>query len=469
MNTFWNDEIQKKIENIRECKAILEDCKIRELVPNLLRQKIDQFLEKAETAEFQIAFVGTIKAGKSSLINALLNGNYASTNVAPETAVLTKFGDSRDENYYLDVKYYSKNEWEEIWNEVRTAKNSSDPQKRDRIRPFVREYTRLAADKVKNKYLGKAKEHLSCDSREQLSDLIAKYTSASSQRHYFVKEVFVGIKNSGLPDKVVLCDTPGLDDVLDYRSNVTKRYINQANAVLVCVLSRFLASEQLHTIMEVFSLNRFHPERVFVIGTQIDLLAKPMEDWKIQKDEWVKHLSGTECYNSKRLAERNTIGVSAWIEHLISENERKEFNPSSAEYWTLGAFASKCKINPAEMKKHVKELHKVACVQPLMNILKNRIISIYKEALEQEFYDQYKLLRSEIGQKMEVILKENRSLRENLLIESDKIKELLSQAKENKESVKVSEQEFEKINLELGERRKAISRNIEHALQPFLE
>lgn len=472
MNAFWNDKIQKRINNIIECKSILEDQKIRKLVPDLLIEKITSFIEKTEKAEFQIAFVGTIKAGKSSLINALLNGDFASTNVAPETAVLTKFGDSESDSYFIDVTYYSKVEWEQIWNQVISAKNSADFKVRDKIRPFVEEYNHLNAGSVKHEFLDKAKEHFVCDSKKQLARLISKYTSSSSQAHYFVKEVFVGIKNSGLPPRVVLCDTPGLDDVLDYRSNVTKRYINQADVVLICVVSKFLASEQLHTIMEVFSLeqNRFHPERVYVIGTQIDSLAKPEEDWKKQKDEWVKYLSGTACYNSRKLAVRNIVGVSAWIERLIYENIKNRFNSSSKEYWALGSFALNYGIDPREMQKaeNIKKLHKAACVKPLMNILNNRVYGVYKESMEQDFYCQNNLLCSEIEEKIQIILSENEELRRALLSESEKLEKLLNRAKKQIKTTEVSEKEFERINRELSERRKSISQDIERALKPFL-
>ena len=45
---------------------------------------MDTFLKKCKGAEFHIALVGAIKAGKSTLINAILGYDYASTKVTPE-------------------------------------------------------------------------------------------------------------------------------------------------------------------------------------------------------------------------------------------------------------------------------------------------------------------------------------------------------------------------------------------------
>ncbi|MWV71286.1 hypothetical protein DCO59_02635 [Helicobacter saguini] len=62
--------------------------------------EITKFLQRDNT--FQIAFVGLIKAGKSTLINAMLKQNYASMKVEPETAALTKF------KYEIFEKYFRR-------------------------------------------------------------------------------------------------------------------------------------------------------------------------------------------------------------------------------------------------------------------------------------------------------------------------------------------------------------------------
>lgn len=467
--SFWSKDLFDQIELAKQCKVLLSKPNLKKKVSDLIFEKIDNFISKAQNPEFQIAFVGTIKAGKSSLINALLHGQYASASVAPETAVLTKFGDSGIDGYYLDVEYYSVNEWDQIWKQIMSAEESTDEEIKDRVRPFIEEYHRLNASSVKEKCLGRKKEHLVFETDGGLSEAITKYTSSSSQIHYYIKEVFVGIKNSYLPKRVIICDTPGLDDVLEYRSNVTKRYINSADVVIVCVESSFLGGEQLHTIQSVFSLNRFHPERVYVVGTKIDKLKDPLEDWKVQKKEWIRYLKGSACYNSKELANKNLIGVSAWIEQILCST--LSMKKTTKDYYTLGQFACSFKIDPERMleKENRRKLRKAACVMPLLNILKNRVFKVYKKTKEDELKNEYKLLAKEIIEKMQEIIAQYSKLKDNLQNESSQLHhDLLTEVNYQKASVEELREKFEKLSRELEAGESSISENIEQALRPFL-
>ena len=90
--------------------------------------------------------------------------------------------------------------------------------------------------------------------------LLKKFcTSSRFPEHYFVKEVEVGLTDIDLPDGVVLVDTPGLDDVVEYRSNITREYIDRANAVLICVKADALTGPEMATIYSVFSNTRYKP------------------------------------------------------------------------------------------------------------------------------------------------------------------------------------------------------------------
>ena len=80
-----------------------------------------------------LALVGENGAGKSTLINALLGHEYASMDVTPETAALTKFRSS--ERDYVHVKFYSKAEWDNLWASVQKGADK-----------FLEEYKKLAID-----------------------------------------------------------------------------------------------------------------------------------------------------------------------------------------------------------------------------------------------------------------------------------------------------------------------------------
>ena len=468
-NTFWGNELSEKIGQAEACFHELQTQPLSTEISKVMLEKLESFIKKTEEAQFQIAFVGTIKAGKSTLINALLQGQYASTNVAPETAVLTKFGDSKCNYFSLEVEYYSYTEWRHIWDQIMGAASSKDESIRDRVRPFIEEYNKLGAQKVKEQCLGRPKERKLFKSVDELASAIAEYTSAASRIHYYVKEVYVGIKDHVLPEKIVLCDTPGLDDVLEYRSNVTKRYIDSASAVVVCVESSFLGGEQLHTIQSVFSRNRFHPERVYVVGTKIDKLTDPQTDWKIQKETWVQYLQGKACFGSRALANDNIVGVSAWIEQILYNID--QVDSKSRDYFSLCAFASSYSLDTDTIRtpETYTLLRRSAAVTTLMNILKEIIFAAYRQSMIEDLLEEYDLLQAEVSLQMKTIIGEKEMLIGSLSADKEKLEKKLENTQEKIENIEERWEEFEELYDELCHNKKVTSENIKHKIDNLIQ
>lgn len=187
-------EILKSIENSENKKTI-----------DRLTHRINQFIEKAKNPVYEIAFVGAVKAGKSTLINAILNKSLASTEVTPETAALTKFRASKEKKDYIKVTFYREDEWNTLWN---SAVNS-------KAEVFLEDFKKLDAENQKSQWINKESKIVFSESLEELKNNILKYTSSRSATHYFVKEVEVGLKDFNIPEQVCFVDTPGLDDVVD--------------------------------------------------------------------------------------------------------------------------------------------------------------------------------------------------------------------------------------------------------------
>ena len=303
-NILWNDTVDaytKKIERIQSLLR-LKDLGINE---NELAQKIDQFLNLSRKADFEIAFVGTIKTGKSTLINALLGHEYASMDVTPETAALTKFRSS--ERDYVHVKFYSKAEWETLWASVQKGADK-----------FLEEYKKLNAEAQKKEWVGRADEHIEL-TNEEIEQNLAIWSSSKSAVHYFVKEIEVGI--STLPrffhKQVVFVDTPGLSDPVEYRSRISRDYIRKANAVIVCIDAQKIERPEIETLSSVFAFSEYKKDKVFVVATHWDKLNHPIEDWEAQKAHLVFQLTGPGFYND--------IGIGN-LERIV-EFEQIEFLP----------------------------------------------------------------------------------------------------------------------------------------------
>lgn len=390
---YLNETVKKYAVTIAKAKRILKSEGISEQITGRLFREIDSFLKRCTENEFHIALVGTIKAGKSTLINALLGYEYASTNVTPETAALTKFKRSL-ENNYVKVSFYSKVEWNQLWKSVQETKATV----------FLEEYKELKAENEKDKWLDKSEKVVVCNSNEELAKTITTWTSSKSAVHYFVKEVEVGLKDFELPEGIVLVDTPGLDDVVAYRSDITRRYIDRANAVLVCVKSDALTGPEWKTISGVF-VNANRPEKVYIIATQTDTLNRPEENWKEQRKEWLKYLKEGNGYADIKLAENNLIPVSAYLYLLLKKYNTIEEN--SAEYWDLDSILRKYRIRIEEISNQstYRNMLDITRIGKLKGELQEKFSEDYEKALIQDITDSYLSCKASIKETLESIKK----------------------------------------------------------------
>lgn len=279
------------------------------------------FAEKCKRNECQIAVVGTVKAGKSMFLNAVLGKEVASSYPTPETAALTKFRYS-DKGYYVKVTYYTDKEWDVLWRSVMEAKRTLSF--RDDKEDFISQYNKLGAENIKKQKLNREPDTFNNLSFENLHKTVEKYTSAKYPEHFFAKEVEVGMAEFNVPKNVVFVDTPGLNDPVSFRSDITKRYIASANVVLLCVkaASAEIKADELNEIGILFSEMRYAKERLYIFGTQYDTQNHFVEYWeKHTKPEFVKYLSGKSYFGTVEKANERIIPISAWY-YLLAQRAK---------------------------------------------------------------------------------------------------------------------------------------------------
>lgn len=377
---LWDKTVQRYARTLSKVKKLLTTEELENHISSGMIRNLDVFLKRCSKAEFHIALVGAIKAGKSTLINALLGYEYASTKVTPETAALTKFRQGK--NNYVHVSFYSEQEWERLW---KSAKDS-------RADAFLEEYENLKADSVKNQWVGHQDELFNCDTKEAVVKEILHWTSSRFPEHYFVKEVEVGLTDIDLPDGVVLVDTPGLDDVVEYRSNITREYIDRANAVLICVKADALTGPEMATIYSVFSNTRYKPEKVYIIATQLDTLNRPEENWREQRMEWIKHLKGPAAYGDRELAEKNLVPVSAYLYTLVRESQSLPETDGRMMELQVSLFKLQCK----SIDEDYKRIMDFIGIKYLKYKLQTEIVDQYKKMLIEDISESYEIIRKEI-------------------------------------------------------------------------
>ena len=284
----------------------LKDLNVKSLNSDLT-EKITTFLEKCRRPEFQIAFVGTIKTGKSTLINSLLGSNYASMDVTPETAALTKFRYSAKD--YIQVTFYTKKEWTALWKSITSGADE-----------FMKEYNALHAADVKDKWVGH--EMIRSDvENAKIKEELTRWSSSKHPEHYFVKEIEVGISSlpKEIPSEVVFVDTPGLMDPVAYRSEITRSYIRRADAVFVCVDAQKILKDEIATIAGVFSFSSDARSKVFVIATHWDAMNNLEADWDKQYKYLLSRLVGEAFYETEEMAKSNIMYSASYIFNLIRD------------------------------------------------------------------------------------------------------------------------------------------------------
>lgn len=452
----WNDILNDYTKNMILSKIVLDNLSKEEFFKEevsffeSINRQIEDYVENVKNPSYQIAIVGAIKAGKSTLINALIGHELASTNVTPETATLTKFRYS--EKNSLKIKFYTRNEWNKIWKDAVNKKADT----------FIDEYKELKSDEVKDELLNKKDVYQIFDDIEDMKKEISRWTSSKEKEHYFVKELEIGISDLKLPPQICLVDTPGLNDIIDYRSKITRDYIDSANAVIVCVNAKTLRNEEFLTITRVFSKARYKKDKIYILGTQIDIMNSA-EDWKEQRKLWIDILKKEECYGKFNTAIEHLLGISSYaysealkLKGIIDTGKVFDLTGkrliTSEEAQKIFKLVQENKYTEEMTEQLKKNIIDFSQIETVKEIIQLKLLDDFNNSLVKDFTERYKVLIEEIIKfKMDYrkILSEKK---EDLEKTSD---ELNKKVEEERNKIK----ELEKINEKLEEKIKEATKS----------
>lgn len=385
------DLTAKKMERVlRKAKTLAEIGKIPGYTEELATD-IENLVNKCKDAEFQIAVVGVMKAGKSFLMNALIGAEIASVEVNPETAALTKFRSAN--RFYLIVKFHNKMQWEKLKASSKNSKNTGKDSLAARLNNPAT--VRMESEWVDHKDL-----IIKCNNLEELQENVKQYTSSQKTESLFVSEVEVGVDKSifNMPKEVVFVDTPGLKDPVKYRSDITRRYIKKADAVLIALKPGPFTAEGLEIVTTV--LDCTETEKAYIVGTQKDLNNE--EEREKYLSNWVEYLVAAKRYRNERTAMNRIILTSAKMDLLVnkwfslSEKDREDEDCfKSDDYHDLESYSGKT-INK-------RGFSLMQMTQEDYNIIsKSTGISTLREKLEASLITDYRKLKLEdIGRAFE--------------------------------------------------------------------
>lgn len=214
-----DDSSEKEKIPFKEAKSILENT-----ISDLKKLfKTDDFINELSGTQdylgnqkFSIGITGVMNAGKSTMLNALMGQEILGSAVVPETANLTIVKHGKPE---ANVFYWNKNEWDRI---------ESSAQQIESIADFVKETKSIFKDELDNLI----KEE-SVSEKVDINNL-AKFTSAeaSGKKCNLVKYVELKSDLDFLKEGIEIVDTPGLDDPVIQREEITKEYLSQCDLML---------------------------------------------------------------------------------------------------------------------------------------------------------------------------------------------------------------------------------------------
>ncbi len=203
-------------ENKQEIEALIKELK-ETFNSQEFKNELDDVTHYINNQKFSIGITGVMNAGKSTMLNALMGKEILGSAVVPETANLTIV--KYDTKSSAKVFFWNTKEWNAI---VRSANEL------DSIAEFVEETQKLFKEELNS--------YIKDESKSEEVDInnLALYTSAekSGKKCNLVKYVELKSDLSFLQNGIEIVDTPGLDDPVIQREEITKEYLAQCDLML---------------------------------------------------------------------------------------------------------------------------------------------------------------------------------------------------------------------------------------------
>ena len=223
-----------------------------------LLQAMDKNLAKLQEQRFCIGITGVLSAGKSTFLNALLGQEVLGTSSVPETANLSvlRYG----ETPRARVHFWSKEQWEDL--ESQSAYDSH-------LQAFVKESKEHFKDKLQD-FITSPKYTKDIELNE-----LSAYTSANHTSKFcnLVEKVELFMPLAFLENGVEIVDTPGLDDPITKREDITREYIEHCD-MLIHIMNASCAATQKDIDFILEALLEQNISRLLVVLTRIDLLTQ---------------------------------------------------------------------------------------------------------------------------------------------------------------------------------------------------
>lgn len=246
---------------------------------------VRDLVDKIRNRPFRIAVLGQMKAGKTTVVNALAaQPGLLPSDVNPWTVAVTRLhlGQTSDDGSAGVFRFFATDEWAEIASGGRVSalqKQLVPDVELDGLRAQVETVQAQARQRLGDDYarlLGQSHRH-----REVTSELISRYVAAldgsgDAERPIFSDitrsaDIFLAESPFGLP--VTLADTPGTNDPFLVRDEITLQCLDEMDAAIVVLSARQALS--MADIALLRMLRGLRKDRLIVVVNRCDELDEP--------------------------------------------------------------------------------------------------------------------------------------------------------------------------------------------------
>lgn len=277
---------------------------------NVNEETLKEKSSNLQKEEFILAVAGQIKAGKSTLLNALIFGNdILPSDDTPYTAKITEIRYGSDKK--LKAIFYTKDEWQELKNEITEIDDKKVNYFKNFIEPDIKNSSYI-------KFLNQTKE----DDISNLKEYVAKggvYTP-------FVKSVEIYYPAEILKSLVVV-DTPGTNDPNIFRSKITLDWIKRCDAAIYATYAGRAFDESDIKFINEYLLSLENSKRIVAIN-KIDVLRNFDE-----AKELLENNKKNETYQKTVFNEASSFVFTAGLYALLEEKEKNGFLLNEDELW----------------------------------------------------------------------------------------------------------------------------------------
>lgn len=244
------------------------------------KKDIKDTLERLDNKLVKIGVFGTFSAGKSSLINALLGGQYLVSSPNPTTAATTELSYGENSQITLKTEEQLLNELNQLIEYHDVSFETLDSFIHSDIQRLKRklEKNQLAFVSAVQKHYSMYKDMLAEGTKHVISREEIKKWSAQDEFATFVKTVHINLPIEWLKGKIIV-DSLGLHSNNQRHTNETEQILTSSDLILyVSYFNHSFTDNDKHFIEHMKEMNQLNENQAFKMVINAVDLAESSDD-----------------------------------------------------------------------------------------------------------------------------------------------------------------------------------------------